>query len=73
MPGLKRILLTSILFLNCIGPVAAGPLEDGIAAFRGGDYATAMQLLRQFAERGNLGAQFYLGFMYANGRGVPRN
>ena len=73
MPGLKCILLTSILSLNCIVPIAAGPLEDGIAAFRGGDYATAIQLLRQFAERGNPSAQFYLGFMYANARGVPKN
>jgi uncharacterized protein len=73
MPGLKCILLTSILSLNCIVPIVAGALEDGIAAFRGGDYATAIQLLRQFAERGNPSAQFYLGFMYANARGVPKN
>jgi len=73
MPGLKCILLTSILSLNFIVPIAAGPLEDGIAAFSGGDYATAIQLLRQFAERGNPSAQFYLGFMYANARGIPKN
>ena len=60
MPGLKCILLTSILSLNFIVPIAAGPLEDGIAAFRGGDYATAIQLLRQFAERGNPVPNFIL-------------
>src|SRR5262245_9115347 len=73
MPGLKCILLTSILSLNCIVTIASGPLEDGIAAFRGCDHATAIQLLRQFAQRGNPSAQFYLGFMYANARGVPKN
>src|SRR5262245_53427428 len=50
-----------------------GDLDSALAAFRGGDYATAIQLFRQFAERGNPSAQFYLGFMYANARGVPKN
>jgi TPR repeat protein len=51
----------------------AGPLEDGVAAFQHGDYATAMGLLRPLAEQGNDRAQVNLGWMYENGRGVPQD
>jgi TPR repeat protein len=45
----------------------------GTAAYLRGDYVTAARLLLPAAERGNSRAQTYLGFMYANGRGVPQN
>ena len=38
-----------------------------------GDYATALRLLRPLADQGDAVAQFYLGLMYDNGRGVPQN
>jgi hypothetical protein len=41
-----------LLALALIGIAAAGQLEDGDAAFSGGDYAEAMRLLRPLAERG---------------------
>ena len=52
------------------GIVRAGPLEDGIATYRSGDYATALRILPSLAEQGNAAAQFNLGSMYAHGQGV---
>src|SRR5262245_18377302 len=38
--------------LNVAAPVATGRFEDGIAAYRRGDYPTAMGLLRPLADQG---------------------
>jgi hypothetical protein len=45
---LRAILLTLALTLSAV-PVAAGPFEDGMAAYNRGDYETAVG-----AVRGNL-------------------
>jgi TPR repeat protein len=42
-------------------------------AFDKGDYATALNELLPLAKQGNPEAQFYLGFMYEYGRGVPQD
>jgi uncharacterized protein len=55
------------------GDVPARPLEHGRAAYKRGDYATAMHFLRPLAERGNADAQALVGGMYDNGLGVPRD
>jgi TPR repeat protein len=68
--------LLKLLLLLCMwaaGSAAAGPLEDGVAASRNGDYATALRLLRPLADEGNAVAQLNLGFMYNLGRGVPED
>jgi TPR repeat protein len=51
----------------------AGPFADAVAAYRRGDYATALRLFRPLADRGNARAQYRLGDMYANGDGVTQN
>jgi clan AA aspartic protease (TIGR02281 family) len=52
----------------------ARALSDiGLAAYTSGDYATALRLLRPLADKGFVKPQLYLGLMYANGQGVPRN
>jgi TPR repeat protein len=43
------------------------------AAFRRGDYATVRQLMKPLADAGNAKAQNYLGVLYDNGFGVPRD
>jgi len=67
------------------GTAAAGPieffqnlfgstqLEKGYAALQGGDYATAMRLLRPLAEQGDAVAQYNFGRMYELGAGVSPN
>jgi len=54
-------------------PVAAGPFEDGLAAYNRKDYTTALRLFRQVAELGDANAQHNLGIMYRFGEGVPQN
>ncbi len=58
----------------CVVRVAgAGQLEDGVAAHDRGDYATAVTLWRPLADRGDAHAQFLLGTMYENGKGVSQD
>jgi TPR repeat protein len=72
-PALKHALAATILVLSLAAPVAAGPVEDAIAARSGGDYATALRLLGPLANQGDAIAQNNFGFMYFNGQGVPQN
>lgn len=67
---LSALLLTAAL--TWIGVAQAGfvAADD---AFKRGDYATALRELRPLAEQGNANAQYRLGLMYANGRGVPKD
>jgi TPR repeat protein len=53
--------------------VAADPIEEADIAYRNGDYATALRLIRPLADQGNAISQTFLGAMYANGEGVPQN
>jgi len=62
-----------VLALSFAAPVAAGTLEDGVAANDSGDYATALRLWRPLADQGTAAAQNSLGFMCDTGRGVPKD
>lgn len=54
-------------------PALAGPFEYGLEAARRADYATVMRFWRPLADQGDARAQFNLGLMYANGRGVSQD
>lgn len=71
---MKRIIavFAIVLALGCAQPAFAG-FEDGLAAARRGDYASALREWRRLAEKDHSGALFNLGLMYANGQGVERN
>ncbi len=45
-------------------------VEEGLAAYRAGNFAVAIQEFRTAAENGNSTAQVSLGFMYLRGHGV---
>jgi uncharacterized protein len=62
-----------LLVVIASAPTFAGPLEDGRAALRHRDYATAMRLLRPLAERGDARAQSYVGWMYGQGWGAQQS
>ncbi len=51
----------------------AGPLEDGLAAYDNGDYATAARLYKLAADQGDAFAQYNLGLMYDIGERVTQN
>ena len=47
--------------------------EKGKEAFLNGDYITAAKCFRKAAEQGNAYAQYNLGVMYYEGKGVPQD
>src|SRR5206468_1661558 len=51
----------------------ASDLSDGLSAYRRQDYVTALRFLQPLADQGVAAAQFNLGLMYANGRGVSKD
>jgi len=60
------------LFLLMCSPGPADIPSCG-NAYSKADYATAIKECSPLAKEGNSKAQFYLGFMYANGKGVPQD
>jgi uncharacterized protein len=70
----KSAVAALILAVGFVGSVAAGPHDDWMAAYKRGDYLTAMRLLRPLAEQGEAVAQSSLGMMYEiGGKGVPQD
>jgi TPR repeat protein len=55
------------------GPASAGPLEDGVAAFKDGDYATALALWHRAADASDPVAFFNIGLAYEKGYGVAKD
>jgi TPR repeat protein len=70
--------ITMLVFAMTLAqPVAAQSFKPnfgaGFKAHSIDDYATALKHLRPLAEQGNAGAQYWLGRMYREGKGVTRN
>jgi hypothetical protein len=61
------------LALSLAASAAAGPYEDGLAAEKGGDYATAIRVWQPLAAQGDGRAQNGLGNLSLNGSGVPQD
>jgi hypothetical protein len=72
-PSAALILIASLLSFLMACPILAGPIEDSTKAYLRGDYKTAYQLIKPQAEKGDADAQFILGFMYDEGKGVPQD
>jgi uncharacterized protein len=62
-----------VLAVSLAGSAAAGAFEDGVEAAQRGDYETAVRLWRPLADQGDATVQNYLGQMYREGTGVPRD
>ena len=74
LQNILRLSLTAVVFFWLAGsPAQAGKVEDGLAAYNRGDYATALRLWRDAAEAGSATAQNNLGIMYDLGKGVTRS
>jgi len=67
--ALGRLLFCCLVSAQAI----AGPYEDGIAAYDRGEYAAALSLWLPLAEHGNVSAQYNLGMLYRDGKGVPKD
>lgn len=69
-----RNLLGALAIAAALGaPAAAGPLEDANDAYREKAYAKAAELWQPLAEQGDAEAQYSLGTLYAEGKGVEQN
>ena len=66
---MRALSLIAALVVIATG-AAAGPLEDGIAAYNRGDPKTALKLWQPLADAGNPDAQVNIGVLHANGEGV---
>ena len=53
-------------------PAAHAVFEKGVAAFKSGDYGTALDAFRAAAADGDVRAQYNLGIMFDNGYGVQQ-
>ncbi len=69
---MKRLVLTIAILIGLATPAWAG-FAEGVAAYKRGDYETALRELRPLANQGNAEAQFNLGVMYDKGEGVPQD
>jgi TPR repeat protein len=47
--------------------------DEGVAAYKAGDYVKAVELWQPLAEQGVANAQYNLGIMYDNGEGVKQD
>lgn len=63
------LLLAAVFSSLLAGPVAATDAGAGCAAFLRADYAQARSILRALAAVCDAQAQYWLGVMYAHGRG----
>src|ERR1700726_5351970 len=68
--AMPAVLACVAVFSN---PAAADRLRNGTRAFAAHDYVTAARIFRDLAPLGDARAQTYLGYMFANGKGVPQN
>ena len=67
--GFLTLLISTYISVTAFG----GQYEDASAAYERSDYATAYRLFKPMAEQGHAEAQYNLGGMYAEGRGVPQD
>ena len=72
-PFLRLVLVSTVVAFASPAPLAAGPFEDGEAAYQRQDYATALRFWRPLADQGDATAQSNLGAMYELGRGVTQD
>jgi len=73
---MKGIILTALVMQLLASPAWGSVdqgFEQGLAAYQRGDYATALREWLPLASRGAVDAQYNLGSMYANGRGVHKD
>ena len=66
-------LMTALLILAQSMTTNAADFQSGLEAYEQGDFATALREWRPLAEQGDILAQFSLGVMYEEGKGVPEN
>jgi uncharacterized protein len=67
------VYLGSAMLLVASSGLAQANFDKGAAAYKRGDYQTALAVFRPLAENGDAKAQSILGLMYSYGEGVPED
>ena len=72
---MKQLLILPVLLLTLLvgTPASSADWNKGYAAYKSGDYATALREWTPLAKQGNAKSQGNLGLMYYNGDGVPQD
>ena len=65
--------LTIAVLLGSIGVSESSDFQKGMDAAKSVDFATALREWTPLAEKGNAFAQFWLGWWYNIGNGVPKD
>ena len=73
MKQVQNWFLGGLLAVMLAGGALAADFQKGLDAANAGDYATALAEWTPLAEAGDADAQYNLGIMYDNGRGVPQD
>lgn len=68
-----RFIALCVCALLIVSPARAQDFGNAAAAYKRGDYATALEEWRALAEKGEARSQFMVGALYAAGKGVPRD
>ncbi len=69
----RRLMILMIALIMSLATPAWAGFDEGVAAYERGDYETALREFRPLAEQGDADAQYNLGLMYDEGRGVPED
>ena len=70
--AIKRSIAAFILVLSLAAQAAAGPYENGAAAYLDGRYEAAIRLWQPLADRGHADAQYGLGLLHDMAGAVQR-
>jgi septal ring-binding cell division protein DamX len=73
--AMRLLQIPLLVVLSLVASFAAGAslVDEGRAAFSAGDYATAIARWQALIRQGRPEGSFFLGVMYAEGKGVARN
>ena len=71
---MRRLIVVIVAMVLCMSaPWGWAGFDEGVNAYSRGDYATALREWLPLAQQGNTRAQFNLGLMYDEGRGMPQD
>lgn len=71
---MKYIITVFLVFLACTSTLAgAGQFEDAAEAHKNGDFDKEFKLLMPLAQQGSPSAQYHIGLLYQQGKGVKQD
>ncbi len=69
----KWVLFIAAILTLCSSVARADDFDDAMDAYQKGNYVQAIELFRSLATHGDVDAQYNLGLMYDNGKGVTQD